>query len=224
MKVFRILSVLVAFAVAGVLRADVAPEKKSTLTITSPLEVPGAVLEPGTYVVKLADTESNRNVVTFTTADETKVIAMAIATPHVAADDPQHSTFVFYAVPEGATKVLRTWFAPNDRYGQDFVYPAERAAALRQTTNSEVPVMTAEQSREISDRMKSPPPAVAEARPPAPEPPPPAAVSDSDKTPATMTADATTALPKTASKTPLLLVAGLVALGIASGLRFAGRA
>lgn len=221
MKDVRILAAVVAVGLAGAVRADVAPEKKSTLTITTPLEVPGAVLDPGTYVVKLADTQSNRNIVTFMSADEKKVFATAIATPHVAADDPRHSTFVFYAAPQGSTKVLRTWFAPNDRYGQDFVYPAERAAALRQTTNAEVPAMTPEQSREVADGMK--PAAVVSDN----EPPRPAAAPAADSesvAPASMTADATTALPKTASKTPLFLAAGLLALGVAAALRFAGRA
>src|SRR5476651_542412 len=84
-KDVRILAAVVAIGLAGAVRADVAPEKKSTLTITTPLEVPGAILEPGTYVVKLVDTQSNRNIVTFTSADEKKVFATAIATPHVAA-------------------------------------------------------------------------------------------------------------------------------------------
>jgi hypothetical protein len=219
MKVVRILAAVVAVSLAGAVSADVAPEKKSTLTITTPVEVPGAVLEPGTYVVKLVDTQSNRNVVTFTSADEKKIFATAIATPHVAADDPRHSTFVFYGTPEGSTKVLRTWFAPNDRYGQDFMYPAERAAALRKTTSAEVPAMTAEQSHEIADGMK--PAAVASDR----EPLRPASAADSEYVaPASMTADATTAMPQTASKTPLLLATGLLALGVASALRFAGRA
>lgn len=221
MKDVRIIAAVVAVGLAGAVRADVAPDKKSTFTITTSVEVPGAILDPGTYVVKLVDTESNRNIVTFMSADEKKIFATAIATPHVAAEDPHHSTFMFYAVPEGSTKVLRTWFAPNDRYGQDFVYPAERAAALKETTSAEVPVMTAEQSNEIVNRMK-PAAMVAEN-----EPPRPAAASAADSVydaPASTTADATTALPKTASHRPLLLAAGLLALGVASALRFAGRA
>jgi hypothetical protein len=221
MKDVRILAAVVAVSFAGAVRADVAPEKKSTLTITTPLEVPGAVLEPGTYVVKQVDMQSNRNVVTFTSADEKKIFATTIATPHEAGEDPHHSTFVFYPVPEGSTKVLRTWFAAGDRYGQDFVYSAERAAALRQTTSAEVPAMTAEQSREIADRMR--PAAVVADN----EPSRPVAASAADSeyvAPASMTADATTNLPKTASRTPLLLAAGLLALGVASALRFAGRA
>jgi hypothetical protein len=221
MKDVRILAAVLAVGLAAAVRADVAPDKKSTLTITTPVEVPGAVLDPGTYVVKLVDTQSNRNIVAFTSADERRVFATAIATPHVAADDSHRSTFVFYAVPEGSTKVLRTWFASNDRYGQDFVYPAERASALRQTTNAEVPAMTAEQSREIADRMK--PAAVVSDNEPLRTTAAPAADSE-QAAPASMTADATTALPKTASRTPLLLAAGLLALGVASALRFSGRA
>jgi hypothetical protein len=233
MKAFRILSavmVVMTIGLVGAVSGDVAPEKKSTLTIDTPLEVPGAILDPGTYVVKLVDTQSNRNIVTITSVDEKKVYATAICTPHVAADDPRHTTFMFYGTPEGANKVLRTWYAPNDRYGQDFVYPADRAAALRQVTNAEVPAMTAEQSSELANR-PAPVAVVSDAEPPtliappAPPPPAPAVVAETAPAPApaTMTADASETLPKTASKTPLVLAAGILALGVASGLRFAGR-
>jgi hypothetical protein len=240
MKAFRILSAVIAIGLVGAVQGDVAPDKKSTLTIATPLEVPGAILDPGTYVVKLVDTQSNRNIVTITSVDEKKVYATAICTPHVAADDPRHTTFMFYSTPEGANKVLRTWYAPNDRYGQDFVYPADRAAALRQVTNAEVPAMTAEQSTELANR-PAPVAVISDAEPPkpieAPAPPPPAPVVETAPAPApaiavetapapapaTMTADASETLPKTASKTPLVLAAGILALGVASGLRFAGR-
>ena len=223
MKVFRVLPVIALLGAAVAVQADVGPEKKSTLTISTPVEVPGATLDPGTYVVKLVDTMSNRNIVTIMNVDENKVFATAIATPHVTATDPKHSTFVFYPTPDGATKVLRTWYAPNDRYGQDFVYTPERAAALRQMTNTEVPVMTAEQSREIETRrVPAPAPAavVSDAEPvPAPAPPPAPAPA-----PVAMTADASSSLPATASHTPLLFAAGLAALALAAALRFSGRA
>lgn len=235
MKAFRILSAVMAVGVAAVVLGDVPPEKKSTLTTATPIEVPGAILDPGTYVVKLVDTQNNRNIVTITSADEKKVYATTICTPHVAADDPNHSTFMFYSVPEGTNKVLRTWYAPNDRYGQDFVYPADRAAALRKMTSTEVPVMTAEMSTELANR-PAPATVVSDAEPPkpveaapAPPPPPPAPAVAAEKAPApapapeTMTADASATLPKTASHTPLVLAAGILALGVASGLRLAGR-
>ena len=233
MKVLLVLPVVFAIGVTGTLGADVAPEKKSTLTISTPLEVPGATLEPGTYVVKLVDTQSNRNVVTFTSVDEKKVFATAIATPHGAASDPRHTTFVFYATADGATKALRTWYAPNDRNGQDFVYAPDRAAALRKMANTDVPALTAEQERELSPAPAPVPAAVVtDAEPvrpvvapvaPAPMAPKTMAAGDSDSAPATMIADAST-LPRTAGRTPLLLVAGFAALALAAAIRFSGRA
>ena len=233
MKAFRILTAVMAIGLVGVVLGDVPPDKKSTLTTATPIEVPGAILDPGTYVVKLVETQNNRNVVTITSVDEKKIFATTICTPHVAAEDPRHTTFMFYSTPEGANKVLRTWYAPNDRYGQDFVYPPDRAAALRQMTNTEVPALTAEQSTELTNR-PAPVAVVSDAEPPKPieppAPPPPAPApapapmaEAPAPAPATMTADASETLPKTASKTPLVLAAGILALGVASGLRFAGR-
>ena len=109
------------------------------------------------------------------------------------------------------------------------MYPPDRAAALRQVTNTEVPALTAEQSQELTNR-PAPAAVVSDAEPPkpievaAPPPPAPAAIAETAPAPApaAMTADAST-LPKTASSTPLVLAAGILALGVASGLRFAGR-
>jgi hypothetical protein len=197
------LPVILAAGVAGTVTADVAPDRKSTLTITSPLEVPGATLDPGTYVVKIVDSGAGRNVVAFTTADEKKVLALALATPHEASNDPRQSTFVFYATPEGATKALRTWYVANDRNGHDFVYPPDRAAALKEVSNTDVPALTSEQSLELARRAVR-------------------ASTEAAVVPAATTADASN-LPRTASRRPLVLAFGFAALALASVLRVAGR-
>jgi len=224
MKNVLILPAVVAVALAGSVRADVPPEDKSTITISDPLEVPGAVLEPGTYVVKLVDSQSDHNIVMFTSADERKVYALALATPHVAARDPKNATFVFYTSADGSNKALRTWYTSGNRYGNDFVYPPDRAAALQNATNAEVPSLTAEQTRELANR-PAPAAVVSDAEPAPPAPaavpaPVPPAPADSDNG-AMTTADASSTLPKTASSTPLLLAAGALSLALACGLRVA---
>lgn len=240
MKTIRILPALLGLALAASVRADVPPDEKSTLTISEPLEVPGIVLQAGTYVVKLVDSQSDHNVVVFTSADERKVYAMAIATPHVAASDPRHSTFLFYPVTDGAARTLRTWYASNDRYGQDFVYPAARAAALRGTTNEQVPALTDAQTQELANRAQAAPAAVTSDAEPAPPPStapipmtsatspmgsPAPADSDHGSTAGTdgTSADSTTTLPRTASSTPLLLVLGVVSLSLALAVRRGSR-
>ncbi len=56
----------------------------STLHVVDRLRVPGAVLEPGTYKIRVVDEQSDRNIVQITDLDEQKVYATMIATPHVA--------------------------------------------------------------------------------------------------------------------------------------------
>ena len=217
-------------------RGDVTPDKKSTLTIATPLEVPGAILDPGTYVVKQVDTQNNRNIVTITSVDEKKIFATAICTPHVAAEDPRHTTFMFYSTPEGANKVLRTWYRPERSLRSGLrvsAGPGRCPQADDERGGSRVDGGNSTPSMQSQNR-PAPVAVVSDAEPPKPiEPPPPAPVVETvpapapamapEPAPATMTADASETLPKTASKTPLVLAAGILALGVASGLRFAGR-
>src|SRR5689334_20890934 len=48
-------------------------DKKTVLTVNEPIQVPGKVLMPGKYVVKLFDSLSNRNIVQIFNEDETEV-------------------------------------------------------------------------------------------------------------------------------------------------------
>ncbi len=145
---------LLAVAGAGLLGALLVPRlidaqapgrPESTLTITDPTEVPGGViLEPGSYVVKVANTQANWNVITIQNPDMTKTFATVIATPHTATEATPHTTFVFFNTPAGQPKALRSWFPPNDRFGQDFVYTKARGEELARLTNEKVPEQTPE--------------------------------------------------------------------------------
>src|ERR1700732_2389873 len=56
-------------------------DKKTILTFSAPVEVPGRVLPAGTYVFKLLDSPSDRHVVQIFNKDETKPIAEILAVP-----------------------------------------------------------------------------------------------------------------------------------------------
>jgi hypothetical protein len=51
-------------ALNPVLKAD-EYDRKTVISISQPLEVPGVVLPPGTYVMKLFNSSSNRHIVQF---------------------------------------------------------------------------------------------------------------------------------------------------------------
>jgi hypothetical protein len=114
-------------------------DKKTTVTFRESVEVPGAVLEPGTYVMRLLDSPSNRHIVQFWNEDQNHLYSMAFAIPAERLDPPDRTIFTFYEMPSGQPDALKTWFYPGDRHGQEFTYPRERAVQISQVTGKQVP-------------------------------------------------------------------------------------
>lgn len=212
------LSAAAVFFLSGTVAAQT-HNIKSTLAIADRVEVPGAILEPGTYLVRVAEVQSDRNTVVFQSLDGTKTFATAIATPHPDAQPKEQTEFVFYPTPSGENRVLRSWFPPNDRFaGQDFVYSADRMAALRRLGTEETPASTTASTvtTERTETSTRPPEMV-----PATPPPPPAPAPAPE--PVTRTADMSTSteasLPHTASPVPAIGSLGLVFLAAGTFLR-----
>src|SRR5690242_8637418 len=55
--------------------------KKTIVTFSGPTEIPGQVLSAGTYVFKLADSQSDRNIVQVFNKDETRLYGTFLAIP-----------------------------------------------------------------------------------------------------------------------------------------------
>jgi hypothetical protein len=76
---FALLSLLVAlvtFVAAPIAKAD-AWDKETIVTFSSPVEVPGQVLSPGTYVFKRGHSEWDRDIVQIFTKDQRNLLATA---------------------------------------------------------------------------------------------------------------------------------------------------
>ncbi len=203
---------LLSLVTAPPARAQRWERDASTLHVVEPLRVPGAVLAPGSYRIRVVDEQSNRNVVEITDLDGTTVYATMIATPHVEARSRPGSEFVFDRDAEGRPIALRSWWAPNDPYGQDFFYGRAEAAeiarlaepepavvpAVSRTTGPGAPAHGVESTTAPAAKRSAPPEAVAAKRAPA-------------------------KMPHTASVVPLLALAGLAALGGAAALRATDR-
>ena len=217
-RLIRLVAAVSAVLLLAAPAAQAQYEKtKSTLAISEPVEVPGAVLEPGTYLVRVANIQANRNVVVFQNMDGTKTFATCLATPHRGASEFKETEFDFYPMPAGQTRVLRSWFPANVANGQDFYYPAERAAELKRITSVEVPVATAEMNPP-APAPPAPEPvaesAPAPAPPPAPEPPAQTAAASTEET----------NLPQTASPYPLVAILGAASLAVGAALHLRRRA
>jgi LPXTG-motif cell wall-anchored protein len=113
--------------------------KKTVLTFSQPVEIPGVTLPAGTYVFKLADIEGLRHIVKVWNADETKLLATVLAIPNYRLKATEETATTFYERPVGAPVALRAWFYPGDTFGQAFVYPKTKATQLAQASKEPVP-------------------------------------------------------------------------------------
>jgi hypothetical protein len=118
-------------------------DKLTTLTFSAPVEIPGQVLPAGTYVFKLLDSQSNRNIVQIFNSKQTKLYATILAIPDYHLKPADKTVVTFEERAANSPEAIQAWFYPGDNYGQLFVYPKERAVQLAQTNNRPVPSMPA---------------------------------------------------------------------------------
>lgn len=101
-------------------------DKKTIVTFSDSVEIPGQVLPAGTYVFKLANSASDRHIVQIWNGDETQTLATILAIPNYRLDTPDRTIFEFDERPGDSPMALHSWFYPGDNSGQEFVYPRYR--------------------------------------------------------------------------------------------------
>ena len=107
-------------------------DQSTTITFSEPIQIPGQVLPAGTYLFKLANSNSDRNIVQVFNADRTVLYAtlQAIVTER---QDSTNDTAVTLAEPEsGGPNVLVKWFYPGRETGNEFLYPKQKEEELAQ--------------------------------------------------------------------------------------------
>jgi hypothetical protein len=158
--------------------------KRTILTVNEPLAVPGKILQPGKYVMKLMESPANRHIVQIYNEDESQLQATLLAIPNQRLQPTGQTSFGFWEMPAGSPKALRSWFYPGDNFGQEFAYPKDIAAQIAKTNNESVPAITSGEGDLASAKVEPMTPQgnvegeqqAANAQPPSPSPettPPP---------------------------------------------------
>jgi len=130
--------------------------KKTVVTFSQPVEIPGGVVLPaGTYVFKLLDSLSNRHIVQIFNQDQTHIYATILAIPNWRLDVTDKTVMTFGERAAGDPQAIRSWFYPGDNFGQEFVYPKRRAVELAKMTNLPILAMPTELESEITKPAKS---------------------------------------------------------------------
>jgi hypothetical protein len=129
---------LIAFPLAA-LASDY--DKRTVVTFDEPVIVAGVktvTLQPGTYVLRLMNQASNRNIVEIFNEREDHLFAVVLAMPNYRLEPKDKTDLRFWETPEGNPVALRAWFFPGDNWGQEIVYPKGLAAKIARQTGAPV--------------------------------------------------------------------------------------
>src|SRR4030088_622694 len=134
--------------------------KKTILTFSGPVQIPGATVPAGTYVFKLADICGNRHVVGVFDKDEKKIYTTMLAVPNQRMEPSDKPIVLFSERASGSPQAGKGWYYPGDTIGNEFVYPKSQAMKIAKESRTRVMAMnnddkTANTVGEIPVEMKS---------------------------------------------------------------------
>jgi hypothetical protein len=146
---------LIAAAVTPPVKAD-EWDKKTVITINEPVQMPSCcnpehvvVLQPGTYVLALVDSLSDRHIVRVFEKDEKTVITTILAIPNYRLQPTGKSVFQFWETPAGEPRAMRAWFYPGDNFGQEFAYNKAKSIEIARVAKAPVPAVMVETEAEL---------------------------------------------------------------------------
>jgi hypothetical protein len=218
-----ILGIAILGGMLSVARAD-QWDQRTVLTFSAPVEIPGQVLVPGTYVFKLADSPSDRNIVQVFNKDETHLYGTFLAIPDYRIKPAEKPIITFEERVAGSPEAIKAWFYPGENYGHDFVYPKPKAVALAKANNTPVASMPAEMAENTTkpvETMQEPHVVALKTTPLMAQKPTEEEVELAEVFTVPAQDGPPAELPRTASHLPLIGLAGLLAIGTAFCLRVA---
>jgi hypothetical protein len=197
--------------------------KKTIMTFSQPVEIPGVgaqVLPAGTYVFKLLDSQSDRNIVQIFNQREDHLYATILAIPNYRLRATDKTVMTFRERAAGSPEAIRAWFYPGNNWGQEFVYPKLRAIELAKVTNEPVLAMPTELAVNITSPATSAnePPVVALKEAPLEAVKPTGEVVAINEVVEAPPVETAAALPKTASPLALFALIGILSLGAGAAL------
>jgi hypothetical protein len=199
-------------------------DKKTTITVDQPIQITDTYLDPGTYVLKLDRSPSDRHIVRIYNAEENHLYNTVLAIPNYRVQRTGNTRFTFWETPSGTPRALKDWFYPGDNFGQEFPYPkhlrqlavagpapAPPAPPPVPQAEPETPAPAPQAPVAETTPQKEEPVEVAQNTPP---PTPPAPPAEAAPAPAQPEPTQSQELPKTASPYPTIGLVGLFAVAL----------
>lgn len=121
----------------GLVSAQTA-DRKTIVTVSGPVSIPGATLPAGTYVFRLADSPTNRHVVQIFDRDEAKLITTLLAVPSERDEADGDPLITFKETPSDRPPAVRYWYYAGEKNGNEFVYPKAQAMMIARASGESV--------------------------------------------------------------------------------------
>jgi hypothetical protein len=100
-------------------------DKRTTLTFSKAVEIPGKVLPAGTYVFQLADSPVNRHAVEVF-AQDGRILAIVFTIPTARPTATDETRIMFDEQRASAPAPIKKWFYPGELGGEEFIYRHKR--------------------------------------------------------------------------------------------------
>jgi hypothetical protein len=112
--------------------------KLTYLTFSGPVQLPGITLPGGTYMFKLADPDTGRRVLQVWDKDGMKLYTTLLTIPDEKMEASDKPVVMFTERPAGQPQAIKSWFYPDERVGQEFVYPKSQAMQIAKENHASV--------------------------------------------------------------------------------------
>lgn len=208
-----VLGAALALTMAAPARADTY-DRLAFMTFTGPVQVPGAILDAGTYRFRLANPDTSRNILQVLSHDGYSVYTTFFTLPDSRLVTTDNPSVTFKETPAGVPPAVKAMFWGGELSGFAFVYPKGEPVmtpkAIVQTPVSYTPIPVA--GAPIAEPLAEPD-ALLEPATPVTE----LAAAEPAATPETAAPEQ---LPKTATVVPTMVLGGLTSLlaGLGIGL------
>ncbi|MCC7417880.1 MAG: hypothetical protein IT176_12145 [Acidobacteria bacterium] len=153
MKILGCAAVIAALSAPLAMAQNTEWTKKTYLTFSGPVQIPGKTLAPGTYLFRVADLIGSRHVVQILDKDGTHMFATVMTLSQTVENVPPQNVVMFSERPAGAAPAVKTWYYPGERIGNEFVYPHQQAVQIAKATHQTV-LSTSDESAS-NEQMKS---------------------------------------------------------------------
>ena len=136
LRIGALIAVLVSLAPPSIVADE--NDKKTVVKFSQPTEVPGIVLQPGTYVIRLLDSSSNRHIAEIMNERMDHLYTLTFTAAAERAQRTGKPVLTFYEGKNGQPQAIKRWYWPEEIDGIEFLYPKAQAAKIAAATNEKV--------------------------------------------------------------------------------------